>query len=182
MLNVPNILTLIRVVMIPLFVWSFLTDGISDWMPFAIVVIACITDALDGFIARRKKIVTDFGKLMDPLADKVLVMSGFVCFVYEGIFHPAVAIIVLAREFLVTGIRMIAVSKGKIIPANILGKIKTISQDITVALVVLKSATGSDMASPIGIIVYIVTWIMVILTLSSGIYYCVKNKEIFEKM
>lgn len=181
-MNVPNILTLLRVVMIPLFVAAFLAGGISNWVALALFIIAAITDALDGYIARKKNLVTDFGKLMDPLADKILVMSAFICFTYAGIFHPAVAIVVMSREFLVTGIRMIASSKGKIIAADIWGKLKTISQDVTAILVLFRCALGVGSDSFIGIIVYAITWIMVLLTIYSGVNYCLKNKEIFEKL
>ena len=89
-MNLPNILTLLRVVMIPLFVAAFLTGGISDWITLALFALASITDALDGYIARKQNLVTDFGKLMDPLADKLMVMAAFVCFTYAGLLHPAI--------------------------------------------------------------------------------------------
>jgi len=181
-LNLPNILTVLRIVLIPLFVIAFLDGGISTWAAFAIFILASVTDFLDGYIARKKNLVTDFGKLMDPLADKILVMSAFVCFTFAGIFHPAVTIVVMSREFLVTGIRMLATAKGKIIAADILGKLKTISQDITAILVLFKCSAGADEISFIGIATDCITWIMVILTICSGINYCIKNKEIFEKM
>ena len=174
-------LTVLRVILIPLFVIAFLAGGISSWIALAIFVLASVTDFLDGYIARKKNLVTDFGKLMDPLADKILVMSAFICFTYVGIFHPAVTIIVMSREFLVTGIRMIASAKGKIIAADILGKLKTISQDVTAILVLFKCCLGTEVGF-VGAITYCVTWIMVILTICSGINYCFKNKEIFEKM
>ena len=181
-MNIPNMLTLLRVVMIPLFVAAFLAGGTNSWAALVIFILAAITDALDGHIARKKNIVTDFGKLMDPLADKILVMSAFVCFTYAGIFHPAITIVVMSREFLVTGIRMLASSKGKIIAADIWGKLKTVSQDITAVLVLFRCAVGASSDSFIGIIVYAITWVMVLLTIYSGVNYCIKNKEIFEKM
>ncbi len=181
-MNIPNILTVLRVILIPLFVIAFLVGGINIWVAFAIFVLASVTDFLDGYIARKKNLVTDFGKLMDPLADKILVMSAFICFTYAGIFHPAITIVVMSREFLVTGIRMLASSKGKIMAADILGKLKTISQDVTAILVLFKCSAGVDEMSFIGIATDCVIWIMIILTICSGINYCIKNKEIFEKM
>lgn len=181
-MNIPNILTVLRVILIPLFVIAFLVGGINIWVAFAIFVLAAVTDFLDGYIARKKNLVTDFGKLMDPLADKILVMSAFICFTYAGIFHPAVTIVVMSREFLVTGIRMLASSKGKIMAADILGKLKTISQDVTAILVLFKCSIGAEQGSFIGTLTICITCIMVILTICSGINYCIKNKEIFEKM
>lgn len=181
-MNLPNILTVLRVIMIPLFVAAFLAGGISSWAAFALFIIAALTDALDGYIARKRNLVTDFGKLMDPLADKILVMSAFVCFTYAGIFHPAVVIVVMSREFLVTGIRMLATAKGKIIAADIWGKLKTVSQDITAILVLFRCSIGAESESFIGVVTYAITWIMVLLTIWSGINYCLKNKEIFNNM
>ena len=126
-MNLPNVLTLFRVAMIPLFVGAFLTDGISDWITLSIFAVAAITDALDGYIARKQNIVTDFGKLMDPLADKLMVMAAFVCFTAAGILHPIITVFIMAREFFVTGLRSIASSKGKVIAADIWGKAKTVS-------------------------------------------------------
>ena len=166
-MNIPNMLTVLRVILIPLFVIAFLVGGINIWVAFAIFVLAA---------------VTDFGKLMDPLADKILVMSAFICFTYAGIFHPAITIVVMSREFLVTGIRMLASSKGKIMAADILGKLKTISQDVTAILVLFRCSIGAEQGSFIGTLTICITWIMVILTICSGINYCIKNKEIFEKM
>lgn len=178
-MNVPNVLTLFRVAMIPFFVAAFLSDSVSDWVTFGIFVLAAVTDALDGYIARKQNIVTDFGKLMDPLADKLMVMAAFICFTAVGILHPAVTVIVLAREFLVTGLRSIASSKGRVIAADILGKIKTVSQDVTVIIILLWQAVSGkpgilEIISRAGI------WIMTILAVVSAINYCLKNADIFK--
>lgn len=176
-MNLPNMLTLMRVFMIPVFVWAFLSGGISDWVTLAIFVIAAVTDALDGAIARKQNIVTDFGKLMDPLADKLMVMSAFVCFTAVGILHPIITIIIMAREFFVTGLRGIASSKGKVIAADVWGKLKTISQDVTVIAVLVKSAFGAGNDSFLGILSYICIAAMTVLTVVSALNYCLKNKE-----
>ena len=181
MLNTPNVLTLLRVAMIPLFVAAFLTAGISDWVTLALFALAAITDALDGYIARKKNIVTDFGKLMYPLADKLMVMAAFICFTYAGLLHPAVTIVVMSREFLVTGIRTLATSKGKVIAADFLGKLKTVFQDITIILILVQSATGSPDASIIGVTTYLCIWIMAVLAIISAVNYCLKNKDIFKE-
>lgn len=166
--------------MIPFFVFAFLSAEINDWVTLLIFAAAAITDALDGYIARKQNIVTDFGKLMDPLADKLMVMSTFICFTAVGILHPIITIIIMSREFLVTGLRSIASSKGKVIAADIWGKLKTIFQDVTVIAVLLKSAMGAPDGSFIGIVTTICIVVMTALTLISAINYCLKNKEFFK--
>ena len=178
--NLPNILTILRVIMIPFFVAAYLTSGISDWITLAIFAAAAFTDYLDGFIARKQNIVTDFGKLMDPLADKLMVMSAFICFTAAGQLHPVVTIIIMSREFLVTGLRMLATSKGKVIAADIWGKLKTVAQDLTIVLLLVQSALGAGSGNVLGAVVHGSIWVMTILTLVSAINYCVKNREIFK--
>lgn len=180
-MNIPNFLTVLRIIMIPLFVVVYLAEGINNWFALIIFVAAAITDFLDGYIARKKNIVSDFGKLMDPLADKLMVMSAFVCFVAGGLLHPVVTIIILSREFLVTGFRSLATAKGKVIGADLLGKVKTISQDITIILVLLKSAATIPTESVLGFVINVFIWIMTVLTIVSAVNYCIKNKEIFSK-
>lgn len=178
-MNLPNILTIIRIAMIPFFVAAFLAGGISDWITLAIFVIAAITDYFDGAIARKQNIVTDFGKLMDPLADKLIVMSAFICFTAAGLLHPIVTIITMSREFLVTGLRMIASSKGKVIAADIWGKIKTVLQDAAIIAILLQSAVGAADGSFIGVAVRICIWLMTIMTVVSAANYCINNREFF---
>ncbi len=176
-MNVPNILTLLRVVMIPLFVGAFLTAGISDWVTLALFVLAALTDALDGYIARKHNLVTDFGKLMDPLADKLMVMAAFICFTAAGILHPLITVAVVAREFFVTGLRSIATSRGKIIAADIWGKAKTVSQYVTIIVILVKNAAGTFFESFLGILATVSIFVMIALTVISVINYCLKNKE-----
>ncbi len=181
-MNLPNILTMLRVVMIPFFAAAFLANGVSDWISLAIFVLAAVTDWLDGAIARKKNIVTDFGKLMDPLADKLMVISAFICFTATGLLHPAVAIIVMSREFLVTGVRMLATTKGRVIAADIWGKLKTVFQDAAIIAILFQSAVHAPNESIIGILTYIIIWVMTALTLISAANYCYKNRDIFDKM
>lgn len=166
--------------MIPFFVAAFLTAKISDWVTLSIFVIAAITDALDGYIARKQNIVTDFGKLMDPLADKLMVMAAFICFTAAGIIHPLITVFVMAREFFVTGLRSIATSKGKVIAADIWGKAKTVSQYTAIIVILVKSATYSANESFLGILAVICIALMTALTLISVLNYCLKNKEFFK--
>ncbi|MBQ6878569.1 MAG: CDP-diacylglycerol--glycerol-3-phosphate 3-phosphatidyltransferase [Oscillospiraceae bacterium] len=176
-MNTPNILTLLRVVMIPFFVAAFLTAGISDWVTLAIFALAAITDALDGYIARKKNLVTDFGKLMDPLADKLMVITAFICFTAADIIHPLITVTVVAREFFVTGLRGIATTNGKVIAADIWGKAKTVSQYVAIIVVLVKRSVGASSESFLGILATVSIAAMIVLTIVSLINYCIKNKE-----
>ncbi len=166
--------------MIPAFVWAFFSEGTSDWVTFAIFILAAITDTLDGAIARKQNIVTDFGKLMDPLADKLMVMSAFICFTAAGMLNPIITIIIMAREFLVTGLRSIASSKGKVIAADFLGKAKTIMQDVAIGAILVRSATNAAEGTFAGVVTYICIAVMTFLTVVSAMNYCFKNKEFFK--
>ncbi len=166
--------------MIPFFVGAFLSAGISDWFALAIFALAAITDALDGYIARKQNLITDFGKLMDPLADKLMVMTAFICFTAAGILHPIITVFVMAREFFVTGMRSIATSKGKVIAADIWGKAKTVSQDTAIIIILLKRSMGSADDSFFGILALVSIAVMTMLTVVSVVNYCIKNKELFK--
>ncbi len=179
-MNLPNKLTIMRIVLIPFFVVSFLVSYISNWVALAIFVAAGLTDLLDGAIARKRGIVTDFGKLMDPLADKLMLMAALICFTSANILHPAVTILIIAREMFVTGFRTLAVSKGKVIAADFWGKFKTISQDVTIIVILIWQSIGNGtLADVLGIVSYWCIWIMTILTIVSAINYCWKNKGFF---
>ena len=177
-MNLPNFLTFVRVAMIPFFAAAFLIDGINNWAALLFFILAAITDALDGYIARKQNIVTDLGKLMDPLADKLMVMSAFICFTATGILHPAVTIIIMSREFLVTGLRNIAQSKGRVIAADILGKLKTVSQDIAIVVILVWKSVSAD-TEILETVSDICVVIMTLLTVFSAVNYCIKNKDIF---
>lgn len=170
-MNLPNKLTLLRVIMIPLFVVFFL----YNFMPYSNVlavitfVIAFFTDWLDGRIARKNNQVTDFGKIMDPLADKVLVSAAMICLTWICVVNPWVTIAILAREFTVSGIRIAAAAEGNVVAASFWGKLKTMWQfiAITIALLFMRK----------NLIVDICMWINLGLTLLSGIDYVIKNKQ-----
>ena len=123
-MNTPNKLTLIRVILIPFFVLFLMTDLLpaSQLWALAVFAIASFTDFLDGYLARRDQLVTNFGKLMDPLADKLLVTAALICFVEIGLAPAWVVIIIISREFLVTSIRLVAAGEGKVIAADKSGK------------------------------------------------------------
>ena len=132
-LNLPNKLTVIRVLAIPFFLlFLYLSKGVFRLLPLLIFAGAAITDAIDGHIARRDNLVTSFGKFMDPLADKLLTASAFIAFVEIGYLSSWVVILIISREFLVSGFRTLAASKGVTIAANSWGKIKTVFQMVLI--------------------------------------------------
>lgn len=139
-MNLPNKLTLLRVVMIPFFVFFLLVepfDYVGRMIALVLFCAASFTDFLDGFIARKYHLVTNFGKFMDPLADKLLVCSALICFVGKGELAAWIVIIIMAREFIISGFRLVASDNGVVIAANYWGKFKTVSQMIMIILIIL---------------------------------------------
>jgi len=135
--NLPNILTVIRILLVPVFVVLMALDGVWEYMRYvalAIFIIASVTDWLDGIIARKKNLVTRFGKLMDPLADKILVASGFIMLTGMGVVPAWVTVIVVGRDFLLNTLRMFGTEAGETIAAGVSGKIKTAFQMLTIVL------------------------------------------------
>ncbi len=192
-MNTPNKLTVTRIALIPFTVALTLyapTGGWLFWLLAGLVYgAAAITDAFDGSIARKRGLVTDFGKLMDPVADKLLVTSVFICLVALGICSPWVVIIVLAREFLVTSVRMVSSSRGIVIPANNWGKAKTITQmTAIVAIFVFEMCAallgGFDFWLPlfdtiINAAEQVLLWLSAAITLISGGVYVWQSRELF---
>ena len=139
-MNLPNKLTILRVLMIPFFVFFMLYNGLGYAGRIVALVLFCaasFTDFLDGFIARKYHLVTNFGKFMDPLADKLLVCSALICFVERGELAAWIVIIIMAREFIISGFRLVASDNGVVIAANYWGKFKTVSQMIMIILIIL---------------------------------------------
>jgi len=138
-MNLPNKLTMLRIILVPFFV-LFMSIGATPlnlFIALVIFVVASLTDMLDGKIARKYGLVTNFGKLMDPLADKVLVMSAMLCFVSAGLAPAWIVIVILTREFLVTSLRLIAAGEGTVIAADKWGKIKTVTQMVWIIWTIL---------------------------------------------
>ena len=130
-MNLPNKLTVLRVIMVPFFVFFMLTDvggAANKWIALALFIVASLTDMLDGKIARKYNLVTNFGKFMDPLADKLLVCSAMICLIPSGKLAPAIVIIIIAREFIISGFRLVASDNGIVIAASYWGKFKTVFQ------------------------------------------------------
>ena len=169
-MNTANKLTLLRVFLIPVFLvvayWGF--PG-SRYVALAIYIVACLTDLLDGYIARHYNQVSDFGKFADPLADKCLVMAALCCFVESGEFFGWVLAVVLLREFAVSGLRMIASDKGRVIAAGWSGKVKTASTMVCIVLMFL----------PIpGWLNTVCVAVIAVTTLYSGVEYFVLNRDV----
>ncbi|MBQ3871258.1 MAG: CDP-diacylglycerol--glycerol-3-phosphate 3-phosphatidyltransferase [Clostridia bacterium] len=177
--NVPNILTIARIVMVPFIILLYYLQ-IPYWNYYAAVIfiIASLTDMLDGMIARKYDLVSNFGKLMDPMADKVLVMAALIIILdwgKLGKLGPLVVIILLGREFLISSFRLIAASTGVVIAAGSIGKLKTVVQLVGISLVFLENPIFSIWNIPMGeILVYLST----ILSIWSCIEYIAKNKEL----
>ena len=175
-MNLPNKLTMLRVLLIPFFVFFMLTGAAgaaSRWIALAIFIIASLTDMLDGKIARKYNLVTNFGKFMDPLADKLLVCSALICLVGLQRIPAWIVIIIVAREFTISGFRLIAAERGIVIAASYWGKFKTVFQ---MALVILMIA---DIAA-LHVVTQIVMWIAVALTLISLVDYIMKNIDVIK--
>ena len=179
-MNLPNKLTLSRIILVPFFIICYL----KGWFVPALVIFiaASLTDMLDGQIARKYDLVTNFGKIMDPLADKILVYSAFVLMVEDGTIMSFVLIIVLAREFLMAGIRTVAASSGIVIAAEMSGKIKTVLQMVAVPLLILTKAVpdGQPAGQYLGYAAYGFLYASLVMTVISAVEYIVKNKKVFE--
>ena len=175
-MNLPNKLTLLRVIMIPFFVLFMLMQitAFDKWIALAIFIVASFTDFLDGHIARKYNLITNFGKFMDPLADKLLVCSALVCFVEMGKLPAWMVIIIIAREFIISGFRLIASDNGVVIAASYWGKFKTTFQIIMICLLI------ADIAA-IAVITTAITWIALILTIVSLADYLIKNKDVMKE-
>ena len=192
-MNLANKLTLLRIFLVPVFLIFFLVEGIDYGTIVATIVfiVASITDQLDGHIARSRNQITTFGKFMDPLADKLLVTAVFVCLVQIGMIPAWAVIIILSREFAVSGLRSIAASNGLVIAASWWGKIKTVTQMLAILLFLLTvnimtiGNTNLLVNFFPGFLVAsnIVFYICVVITIISGIDYFIKNRKVitFEK-
>ena len=170
-MNLPNKLTVLRVIMIPFFVAALLYDGSANqnmrYVAAALFIIASLTDMLDGKIARKYNLVTNFGKFMDPLADKLLVCSALICMI-ELRELPAWMVIIISREFIISGFRLVASDNGVVIAASYWGKFKTTFQMIGVVLLIFNIPALSMVTT-------IVIWIALALTVISLVDYIVKN-------
>ena len=174
-MNLPNKLTVPRVILIPFFVVSMMIENGANqtfrYVAAAIFIIASLTDMLDGKIARKYNLVTNFGKFMDPLADKLLVCSALICLIQLGQLPAWMVIIIVSREFIISGFRLVAAEQGIVIAASYWGKFKTTFQMIAVVLMILNFEALSA-------VTLICTWAALILTIISLVDYIVKNHKV----
>lgn len=174
-MNLPNKLTVLRVIMIPFFVVSLMMQNGENqtlrYVAAALFIIASLTDMLDGRIARKYNLVTNFGKFMDPLADKLLVCSALICLIQLGQLPAWMVIIIVSREFIISGFRLVAAEQGIVIAASYWGKFKTTFQMIAVVLMILNFEALS-------VVTLICTWAALILTIVSLVDYIAKNHKV----
>lgn len=193
-MNLPNKLTMLRIVLIPFMMFFYLADfipyGIGKIIAIAIFIIASLTDLLDGKIARKRNLVTDLGKFLDPIADKLLTATAFLLIMADGTI-PApwgviVVAIIIAREYTVSALRQIAATKGIVLAADMWGKIKTVVQMIAlpvsmlVAYLKVCGFASTTVVLVFAIISYVLIGFATLLTVMSGIHYLVKNRECFK--
>jgi len=177
-MNLANKITLTRILLVPVFMFFLLSKvQFGHFIAAGIFIIAASTDSLDGYIARSRKEVTTFGKFIDPIADKLLVIAALVVLVELDKLSSIVAMIIISREFMVNGFRLIAASEGVVIAARWLGKVKTITQMIAIVAVLLDNFPFSLIGFPFS---DIAIYVAVIFTVLSGIDYIVKNKSIMQ--
>ncbi len=177
-MNLPNKLTVLRVIMVPFFVLFMLTDlggEAGKWIALVIFCLASLTDMLDGKIARARNLVTNFGKFMDPLADKLLVCSAMICLIPTGQIPAWVVIVIIAREFIISGFRLVASDSGIVIAASYWGKFKTVSQMLMVIVLI------ADLGGVFDMIGTALIWIALILTVVSLVDYIAKNVQVLTK-
>ena len=172
-MNIANKVTVLRLLLIPIFLVLYYIYGTAYNIAAVVFVIASLTDALDGHLARSRNLVTTFGKFVDPLVDKLLTMAAFVVLVEASIIPAWAVIIIIARELIITGFRTLAADKGITIAASKWGKLKTTSQMIALVLLLLNNST----LNIAGVYVF---YISVILTIISGLDYIIKNKEVLD--
>ncbi len=192
-MNLPNKLTVLRILLVPVFSALLMFSFIPHNFLFALIVFifTAYTDYLDGKIARRDNLITDFGKIMDPLADKIMVISALICFVALDLTNVWFVILIMFREFGVTSIRLVASGSGVVIPANIWGKLKTVTQIIAIIVIITLSYAGQLIS--LGILpsfaeyeftFYIIgeafMLISVFTSIYSGIIYALQNKDFFK--
>ncbi len=176
-MNLPNKLTLLRILLIPVFVALVEIDFAGHYLwAVAVFAIASFTDYLDGHLARKWGLVTDFGKFADPLADKILTTTAIIYLVQMGLCHPVVLTIIIAREFAVSGVRMIAAGApgGKVIAANMWGKVKTVLQMVSIIVVFVLLGLGVPSTA---LVAHILMWAVGAATLISGVQYLWGNRQ-----
>lgn len=178
-MNLPNKLTILRIVLIPIFISLFLYSQSVAGKILCVVffILASVTDFIDGYIARKYNLVSDFGKFADPLADKMLVTAALICLCFTGSLNPWYVIIITFREFMVTGIRILAISDGKVIAAGMSGKIKTVIQLFAIIAMLIDRIYVLPFYTS-----FILMTLAVIMTVYSGAEYLIQNANLFKNV
>ena len=174
-MNLPNKLTILRVIMVPFFVLFMLTDiggTANKWISLILFVVASLTDLLDGKIARKYNLVTNFGKFMDPLADKLLVCSAMICLIEMNKLDAWIVIVIISREFIISGFRLVASDSGVVIAASYWGKFKTVFQMAMIIVLIADLGGFFDMLGTV------LVWVALALTIISLLDYVFKNKQV----
>ena len=174
-MNLPNKLTILRVIMVPFFVLFMLTDiggTANKWISLILFVVASLTDLLDGKIARKYNLVTNFGKFMDPLADKLLVCSAMICLIEMNKLDAWIVIVIISREFIISGFRLVASDSGVVIAASYWGKFKTVFQMAMIIVLIADLGGFFDMLGTV------LVWAALALTIISLLDYVFKNKQV----
>lgn len=178
-MNIANKLTILRVILVPIFIVLMMPDTLcTNIAGLIIFIIASLTDLLDGHLARSRNLVTTFGKFADPLADKMLTTAAFLVFMQHGITNLWPVFIILVREFTVSGIRLIAAADGKVIAASFWGKLKTVTQMVSIITGILLMCINAIPNNVANLITAVLVWICVIFTIISGIEYVMKNRKL----
>jgi CDP-diacylglycerol---glycerol-3-phosphate 3-phosphatidyltransferase len=176
MMNLANKLTVLRIMLVPIFLICAMIDTTTtNIIALSIFIIASVTDKLDGYIARSRNQITNFGKFMDPLADKLLVTCALILLVEKGIIAAWVVVIIIAREFIVSGLRTLAASQGVVIAASNWGKLKTVIQMIAIIMGLLSLVYNPEW---LNIITQVTIYIAAVITIVSGVDYFIKGKDI----
>ncbi len=185
-MNLPNKLTLLRILLIPVFiVFASMPEIPYHYLLAGIVfAMASFTDFLDGYLARKYNLVTDFGKFADPLADKLLTTTAFLYMLVDGVCHPLVIVLILMREFAVSGVRMVAAGSksGKVIAANLFGKVKTVLQMLSVLWFYFAAgftgvSAGDVPGTFVGVSTQVLCWVVALVTVLSGVQYLWQNRS-----
>ena len=174
MWNLPNLLSLFRILLVPILVVVLLTefDG-SAFIGLGLFLLAALTDFLDGYIARRRQQVTNLGKLLDPAADKILTSAAFISLVGLGLADAWLVVVIVSREFIVSGLRSVAASQNKVLAASASGKVKTVTQIVAISLLIIKDQLGEfQILAPLSL------WVAVVVTIYSGVEYLARNAHV----
>ncbi|MDD5428031.1 MAG: CDP-diacylglycerol--glycerol-3-phosphate 3-phosphatidyltransferase [Candidatus Omnitrophica bacterium] len=190
-MNLPNKLTVLRIALTFVFMAFFYMHGVlAKTAALLVFLVASLTDALDGYLAKKNNEITDFGRLMDPIADKVLVLAAFLAFVERGVVPAWMVVIIIFREVAVTGLRLFALSKGKVLQADGGGKHKTVWQLLTIMAILVFFILKEGGAARFGFwntrleflykdFIFVIMLIAVTFTLTSGLAYLIKNREVY---